>query len=108
MALIRSEVSSYKVMFFGQDPDREIGATIHCLDGTRIVATLNFYHDLRGKKIPDSEKRGNRPYLNYPLATFPAVIDLLRNESPLFVTFNDISKLGFLATDAEQVGEGEP
>ena len=35
------------------------------------------------------------------------VIDLLRNEKPIYFSFSDVSKLGFIRTGKEPVGEGD-
>jgi len=37
----------------------------------------------------------------------PVDIDILRNEKPLFIQYNDNTKFGFIATSAEPVGEEE-
>lgn len=108
MALKRSEVSGYKIMYYGQQEGRVMGAVIHCYLEKKVVATLEFYHEQRGKDIPASRIRGTRPYLSFPMARYGDLVDILRNEAPLFVTFNDKSLMGYIATETEDIGEGEP
>ncbi len=84
--------------------------SINCFDGQTYVAKLVF-HDLAGPLPPNAMiQLGGRDvlYLRYRLGQFADVIDILRNEKPLFLQLTTPSLIGFLATkDLEPVGEAE-
>ena len=41
------------------------------------------------------------------MSMYGHVIDLLRNEKPIYFSYSETSNLGFLRTGKEPVGEGE-
>ena len=47
------------------------------------------------------------PTLYYPIAAFPEIIDLLRNEEPTYVVYHETSLYGRIQTGQEPAGEGE-
>jgi hypothetical protein len=78
---------------------------------TQTIGFLRFYRD--GVFIPAHEFRVD---LGYPLLCFragalPAIVDVLRNEKPLFLTWFDYSatrRFATIGTSREPVGEAEP
>ena len=73
--------------------------------GGQYIGQL-FFERRRSKLQPDQKSRG-ATYLYYYLEDFPNVLDLLRNESPIFLTFNTPDGENFIGTTEEAVGEGE-
>lgn len=60
--------------------------------------------------LPNSEATIGVPpfyYVRFRGDQFSAVLDLLRNEKPVYLHWNDTSKGAFLATTKEPVGEEE-
>jgi hypothetical protein len=47
------------------------------------------------------------PNLFYPIEAFADVVDILRNESPTYLVYEETIGYGRIITDAEAVGEGE-
>ncbi len=73
----------------------------------KFIATLNFNPD--GSTLPVDSIQNGQAMLYYHLEDFENVVDLLRNEKPLYLYYNG-SGGGFengIRTDEEQVGEGE-
>jgi len=38
---------------------------------------------------------------------YDSILDILRNEKPIYFSFSEKSKLGYLRTGKEPIGEGE-
>lgn len=99
---IRSPIDAYDAVQYGKSPRRvNFVALIHCYYKRKRVVTCRFYKD--GAELPDNTVRT----LTFHYSHFDEVIDILRNESPNFYKFNKETKLGYLATGIEPVGEGE-
>jgi len=110
---IQSPIDHYSVFLYGRD---QIGgnlvAYIHCYYQGKNVATCEFYKD--GTALPENRYQGGRIGLTYHWSHFDAVLDLLRNESPVFAAFIESTKVGYIATGTstsshgrEPVGDGE-
>ncbi|MHC4617829.1 MAG: hypothetical protein ACYTEQ_08755 [Planctomycetota bacterium] len=50
---------------------------------------------------------GSYLFMFLPASHLPRIVDILRNERPLFFSFNTSSGKTYLSTSAEPVGEGE-
>ena len=75
--------------------------------GGKFIGQLIFHPD--GAPLPADSMSGGQVNLNYHLANFENVIDLLRNEKPMFLLWNGAGP-GFenaIKTTAEPLGEGE-
>ncbi len=84
---------------------QKIGAIIHLFDeNNKMVAHLSF---LPAKKALPEDDNENYMKIHLPLHMLNTVIDILRNESPVYVQWNQDQNCGFLSTSAEPVGEGE-
>jgi hypothetical protein len=59
--------------------------------------------------LPNSAPKPGLPvyYLRFRGTQLPAIVDLLRNEKPVYMHWNTTSTGAFIATDKEPVGEGE-
>ena len=73
-----------------------------------IIAGLYFHND--SSTMPDSDHLPDtgQPMLHYPVSDFANVIDLLRNESPVYYREVGGWSMGSITTTMEPVGEGEP
>lgn len=103
---LTSTIDTYNVVLYGKNQTPEsLVAFIHCHQGPNIVVTCEFYAD--GSSVPDNRYGGCRVWLAYPWSRFDAVLDTLRNEKPVYYGFIFSTKVGYIATQAEPVGEGE-
>jgi hypothetical protein len=102
---VSSPIDAYKVVLYGKDATGgNLVGFIHCYYNSRNVMTCEFYRD--GTSLPENRNAGGRVGLTYYWSHFSAVMDVLRNEKPLYFGFIDSTKVGYLATYAEPVGEG--
>lgn len=99
-----SPISSYKVVLYGEKGTSTIGAFIHCFHNGANVMSCVFYND--ENNVPANSK-GPRVDLRYPITKFANVLDVLRNEKPLYFGFIESTKVGYISTREEPVGEGE-
>jgi hypothetical protein len=99
-------IDNYKVVLYGKNQTPEsLVAFIHCFNGVTNVLSCEFYAD--GSTIPDNRFGGCRVGLAYPWSRFGAVLDVLRNEKPIYYGFIFSTKLGYISTQSEPVGEEE-
>ena len=74
--------------------------------GGEPFGRIQFYDDDAHASAGDFVDRGSNPVLHLPSARLGDVLDLLRNESPVFV--NLFQDRGLLSTEEEPTGEAEP
>lgn len=99
-----SPISAYKVVLYGEKGNSTIGAFIHCFHTGQNLMSCVFYND--ENNVPANSK-GPRVELRYPMSKFSDVLDILRNEKPLYFGFIESTKVGYISTYSEPVGEGE-
>jgi hypothetical protein len=100
---ISAPIDAYKVVMYGENQS-DLVAFIHCYHDHKNVMTCEFYRD--GAAMPENRFKGGRAGLVYPYSRFDEILDVLRNEKPLFFGLILSTKVGYIATHAEPVGEG--
>lgn len=104
---IIEEFTFYKVSLFGRDvkgPKTDFGIQFNIPSGHVV---LRFTRDLtqENKVI---EKVGKKHFFVYLRAEkYPAFIDIMRNEKPLFFFYDFDNNQAYITTSDEPVGEGE-
>lgn len=88
----------------------DAGPEIDCLYRGDLVGRLLFSEGdaepRPGELLRESD--GDVICLHFRLSQFPHLIDLLREEKPLYLSLSEPSLVGAVMTGAEPVGEGEP
>lgn len=110
MKLIVSEINHYWVHFqAGHSKEHLIYPSIivKCYHDDDFILQMNFYPD--NKNLPENyyDVNSKLVYLRYRFSMYPNVIDLLRNEKPIYFSFSQKSNVGYLRTGKEPIGEGE-
>ena len=102
------EIGTYSTTYTGKkDGSTFWRAFIHLSDKSGgYIGGIYFYDDELSTGWNDGYS-GSSLFMFLPASHFPRIIDLLRNEEPLFFTFNNSSGKTYLSTSAEPVGEGE-
>jgi hypothetical protein len=97
---------AYRVVIMGKGaiPPPEPNAMIELLDESTKLGSINFF-DPQSPIPADTQGPSGGVEMNLPLAMFSAVVDLLRNEGPVALSF--VNGRGRLRTGPEAVGEGE-
>jgi len=104
-AALSSPITDYQAVLYGEDGSSAVGAYIHCFHDGRNVVTCVFHDE---SNVPRNRRNDDgRVELHYPMSKFALVLDILRNEEPLFFVFIESSGSGYIATNKEPVGDGE-
>jgi len=94
------------MMFSSRSGDADIKAVIMLTGDGQFLGYLNFMAD--GATLPEPDKKYNLYYYYYHMSELPSVVDLLRNENPVYIFYMESSKENCrISTTMEMVGEGE-
>jgi hypothetical protein len=105
MPFFSSPIDKYKVVLYGKGAvGGDLAAFIHCYHNGKNVMTCEFYQE--GSALPQNRNAGGRIRLTYHWSHFGAVLDVLRNEQPLYFGFIEPTKVGYVSAQDEPVGEG--
>ncbi|MEM7367865.1 MAG: hypothetical protein AAF587_04645 [Bacteroidota bacterium] len=101
------EIKHYAIRFHGgpEGSGEGIRAQIHLFDDSnRMVGAIDFLDGI--DPLPEDT---NQDFIrmSMPSGLVHSVIDMLRNEKPIFLEWQDRLKNAFLGTSQEPVGEGE-
>jgi hypothetical protein len=84
-------------------------AIIALWDNAGLIAGLYFH--VNPNTMPDGDylPDAGQPMVHYPIGEFPRILDVLRNEKPVYYqqSGNNWSGMAGLTTSFEPVGEGE-
>lgn len=111
MPVTTKEIANYSVSLFSDAEPGKMAVAVLLFDAAgKAVAFLRFYP--AGAALPANEFRGDLGYalVSYPLSSLAPVIDILRNEKPLFFTWYDdlpVRCFGAIGTSREPIGDGE-
>jgi hypothetical protein len=73
-----------------------------------LLGAAYFHHSSATMPNADTQKATGYISCHYPADSYAHVLDLLRNEKPVFVEFEvSAGNVGNIRTSAEPVGEGE-
>jgi hypothetical protein len=94
------------MMFSSRSGDADTKAVIMITSESQFLGYLNFMAD--GAILPETDKKYNLYYFYYHMSDLPVIIDLLRNESPVYIFYMADNKENCrISTTMEMVGEGE-
>jgi hypothetical protein len=99
------EVSKYHILFYGSPTGYQTNRAQIALYGTSgsTVAFLRFNDP--GMTFEEDYESGGIIRMHLPSTMFENVLDVLRNEKPVYIYF--AAGRGFLSTSQEPVGEEE-
>lgn len=106
------EVKNYDVAYYAGAKNVS-GHPYRAIIGLRdennmLVGAAFFHHSPSTMPVADTQKANGYISCHYPAEHYPFIIDLLRNEKPIFVEFEvTAGNVGNIRTSAEPVGEGE-
>lgn len=103
------EIKNYAVRYHGgpQGSGEGIRGQIHLLgQQNRLVGWLDFYD--AGRQLPRDHKTAQgHIVLSFYFEAMFSVVDILRNEKPIYLYWQESIQNGYLGTGQEPVGEGE-
>ena len=96
------EFNRYQIFFYAKPFKHRF---IQLYKETELVGTLTF-DDF--ESLPENSNTDTRINLKFMEEDYLSIVDLLRNESPLFIWINPDNGIGGLSTSADEpVGENE-
>ena len=101
------EIKKYRIFLDSGTQKEKNFTTVNLYDkDEEIIGILQFYD--KGFE-PKEMAESHYIYLQYAIEKYPYVIDVLRNEKPVFIGYweNEFGKYGRIYTGKEIVGEGE-
>lgn len=99
------EIRNYHILFYGSPDGYQTNRAQITLYGAddKVAAYLRFNDP--GMQFENDSESGGIIAMHLPSAMFQSVLDVLRNEKPVYIYF--AQGRGFLSTSREAVGEGE-
>ena len=77
-----------------------------CYNEEEFVLQLTFHPD-NNVPVNHFDNRNKLVYLRYPISMYHNILDMLRNEKPIYFRYTEDLNIGFIRTGKEPVGEGE-
>ncbi len=99
------EVKSYSIIFYGGPDGYQTNRAQIQLHGDEKKALAWVRFSDPGTAPKEDSNVGGTIRMHLPSTMFQSVLDVLRNEKPVFIRF--VQKRGFLSTAREWGGEGE-
>jgi len=110
MNIITREINHYWVHFQAGKTESKIiypEIIVKCYHDDDFIMQANFYPDKMKLPVNYHDVNSKLVYLRFPVSMYANIIDILRNEKPIYFSFSDKSKLGYIRTGKEPIGEGE-
>jgi hypothetical protein len=109
-----TEIATYEANVISNGEPNQFAATVWLFKADRsLIAFLRFYRTGTVPAANEFRQDLNAALVSYWLDALPSVVDILRNEQPLYFTWFDYSAqvpgrmFGTLGTSLEPVGEQE-
>jgi hypothetical protein len=100
---MHAEIAEYKVVTYSRDPAHHQLAAIGLIDTSgSYVGIIYFFRE--DYDLPAARTSGGVA-MHFHISEMPVMLDILRNESPIFL--NTTGNTAHLGTATEPIGEGE-
>ena len=106
------EIKKYDIAYYAGAKNLG-GYPYHAIIGLRdesgaLIGAAYFHHNRSTMPVADTQKATGYISCHYLSEDYPHVLDILRNEKPVFLEFEvRPGNIGNIRTSAEPVGEGE-
>jgi hypothetical protein len=105
MAVKRHEIRTYN---YGFDARTGVASVLQLWGDKGLIAQARFVDDASPVPPPVFSPDLNNASVSFKRSTLPGLIDMLRNESPVFVSIHDqLPGFVFITTTNEPIGEEE-
>ena len=110
---VTREIKSYGISYYGGGrkltQPYPFRAIVGLWDDSGLIGALYFHNDPNTMPDADYLPDTGQPMSHYPIEDFARVIDMLRNEKPVYYQQLSIwPTMAWVTTSLEPVGEGEP
>ena len=106
------EIKKYDVAYYGGGQNAN-GYKYRAIVGLRradgsLLGAAYFHRDAATMPPTDDQGTSGYVYCHYPADDYPMVVDLLRNEKPVYIRYVGGGwKIASINTSLEPIGEGE-
>ena len=102
---ISKKIDRYLITSHSGVPTTQISILLYDDNNVRVGLIIYRPDD---QELPENKITQDGMATLYKHASYASIdIDILRNEKPIFIQYNDTTKFGFINTSAEPVGEEE-
>jgi hypothetical protein len=98
------EFDTYR-LYYHSTPRYSWQSRLYLYKGGAYVGSVFFMKE--GVDIPENAEVGGHPRLHFPASKYMEIMDMLRHESPLYITLVPTNGIGTISTSSEPVGEEE-
>ncbi len=105
MAQVIKEFNEYRIRYYTPNSSNKLTAYIFCFMNGSYRGSIEFHRT--NTQLGTNYLSKNSITLHYYDDVLPGIIDLLRNEKPLYLSLNDQTLVGWVDTSEEIVGEEE-
>ena len=102
-----TEIKSYRIFLDSGSQKNRSFTTINLFNkNDAVIGSIQFF-ELEFEEFEPQDL--DHVHIQYPISKFSFIVDILRNEKPLFLGYweNKYGKYGRICTGKEPVGEGE-
>jgi hypothetical protein len=111
MPVTSTQINTYGVSVISYEDPNQMVATVSLFDaGGNVIALLRFYSADSSPAPNEFRSDLGHPLVSYPLIALAPMVDLLRNEKPLYFIWHDYMPercIGVVETSREPAGESE-
>ncbi len=112
MSVTSKKISTYSVSIISHAEPHNLVATVSLFDADgKTIAVLRFYSPDSALQPNEFREDLGHPLVSYPSTALPSMVDVLRNEKPLYFIWHDympVRCFGEVETARESIGELEP
>ena len=98
------EVVSYGILLYAKDANPIANVSLF-LKGTSKKVQIGIYKS--GSTLPSNNATSATFFVYFPESRLASITDLLRNEKPVYFTYDDTTKLAYIQCNMEPTGEAE-
>ena len=111
MPVTSTQINTYALSVISYEDPNQMVATISLFDSNgNVIAFLRFYSADSSPAPNEFRTDLGHPLVSYPVMALAPMVDLLRNEKPLYFIWHDympVRCFGVVATSREPAGESE-
>lgn len=100
-------ISKYSASIYagGSESNLQCNAIINCYNDSQRTPVMTAYFYQKGYFIPPNSKHIDKVNLRFSMSEYAQVLDLLRNEKPVFYCYNEHTNVGYIRTGKEPLWE---
>ncbi len=99
-----TEFDTYRI-YYQSAPQYSWQSRVYLYNNSSYVGRIMFMKP--GIDLPANSEQHDRHVIHFPTSEFENIMEILRNEKPLYIHVVDSNGIGTISTSSEPVGEEE-